>query len=61
MPSYYSSVQDRFFNVKDIKTVFCHFLSGVDGHVIESQQNLLADSFNQSVRHARSLPESHSS
>ena len=36
VPSYYSSVQNRFFNVENIKIILCHFLNGMDGHVIQS-------------------------
>lgn len=36
VPSYYSPVQDRLFNVKNIKIILCHFLNVMNGHVIES-------------------------
>jgi len=51
------SVKDGLFNVKDVEIVLRHLFHGVNGHVVVSKQNLLSDSINNAVRHARSLSE----
>lgn len=40
------------FNIEDIEIVLRHLFHSVNGHVVVSEQNLLSDSINNTVRHA---------